>query len=67
MDKMFDARCHWGKYCPIDADRVRSNYPELENFLHVARTFDAQGQFSNGWLASIIPASVADVPLQKGV
>ncbi len=57
MGKILDARCHWGKHCPIDYARVRKDYPELESFLRIARKFDAKGQFLNSWLASIMPTS----------
>ncbi len=64
MGKMFDARCHWGKYCPIDADRVRRNYPEIESYLRIARAFDAKGQFLNDWLASIMATSTTGEVIQ---
>ncbi len=67
MDKMFEARCHWGKYCPLDADRIRGNYPELQSFLRIARAFDAKGQFTNSWLAGIMPISGADEVVQKSI
>ncbi|MBL8852545.1 MAG: FAD-binding protein [Planctomycetaceae bacterium] len=65
MDSMFDARCHWGKYCPLDAGKVRRNYPELDSFLRIARAFDPKGQFTNGWLARIMPTTRTDEVVQK--
>lgn len=54
MFKLFQARCHWGKYCPSGNDEISELYPELELFTTIARRFDARGQFTNTWLETLL-------------
>lgn len=50
MARLFGARPHWGKHCPIDPTRVASLYPRLSEFREIAGQFDPQQNFSNLWI-----------------
>lgn len=56
---LFDARPHWGKYCPVDAATVQRLYPHLQEFRQVCTQYDPQGRFRNDWIDQVIsPAKV---------
>ncbi|MCA9198843.1 MAG: FAD-binding protein [Planctomycetales bacterium] len=46
----FGARPHWGKICPLDAQRLRKLYPNWEQFLAAMDHYDAKGIFRTAWL-----------------
>ena len=52
--RLFDARPHWGKICPLDAATVAALYPELPKFRAICREFDPHGCFRNRWTAKIL-------------
>lgn len=52
----FDARCHWGKYNPLDRTSNERLYPKLEAFRNVVDRFDPQGHFANQWLRDVVLA-----------
>lgn len=52
MAALFHARCHWGKYCPLSGEELRSLYPRLPEFVAVCEKFDPQRRFVNDWLQS---------------
>ena len=48
--KLFDGRCHWGKYNPLDQDTNERLYPRIKEFQEIVGRFDPQGNFKNEWL-----------------
>lgn len=50
----FDARCHWGKYNPLDRASNERLYPMLDEFRNVVERFDPQGHFANQWLRDVV-------------
>jgi len=58
MAALFDARPHWGKHCPLPADKVISLYPEFSQFNAVRMQYDPQGRFLNGWLENLFQATM---------
>ena len=47
MSCLFNARIHWGKWFPLDADHIDRQYPAMETFREVCRRFDPRGVFRN--------------------
>ena len=47
MTKMFSARVHWGKHCPLDHSEIEAVYPNLEKFREIVEQFDPEGNFRN--------------------
>jgi hypothetical protein len=64
MSKLFHARPHWGKVCPLEADEITSLYPRFDTFRTVCNTFDPQSVFQNDWTAALLEASdpTEDIP-----
>lgn len=54
MSKLFHARPHWGKVCPLEADEITSLYPRFDAFRTICNTFDPQGVFQNDWTAALL-------------
>lgn len=50
MAALFQARPHWGKYCPLEANKLVPLYPEFDRFNELRSKFDPEGRFLNGWL-----------------
>jgi hypothetical protein len=50
---LFSARCHWGKYNPLNRDHIRRLYPRLRRFQQVRRQFDPENRFANQWLSEL--------------
>ena len=48
--KLFDGRCHWGKYNPLDRDTNERLYPRIKEFREIVDRYDPQGNFKNDWL-----------------
>ncbi len=59
LARLFDARPHWGKYCPITAEDVTAVYPLLPEFRAIAASFDPHHHFSNPWVRTTLLASPA--------
>ena len=51
---LFDARPHWGKFCPLEPDEIARLYPQLEQFREIAQRYDPQGVFRNQWVSRIL-------------
>ena len=64
MSRLFHARPHWGKVCPLEANELTSLYPKFDAFRTVCNTLDPQGVFQNGWTAALLEADspVGDIP-----
>ena len=54
MRTQFEARCHWGKYNPLDRRSNEQLYPQLETFRQVVQRFDPHSRFSNQWLRDVL-------------
>ena len=50
MIRLFGARLHWGKWCPVTADQVESQYPQLAKFREICHGFDPNGVFRNKFM-----------------
>lgn len=47
MIRLFDARLHWGKWCPVTAAQIGPQYPQRTTFREICRRFDPNGIFRN--------------------
>jgi L-gulono-1,4-lactone dehydrogenase len=54
MARLFAARPHWGKVCPLDAATVAELYPNLAKFRALCREVDPQRRFQNRWTAETL-------------
>ncbi len=54
MARLFDARPHWGKWCPLNSQQAETLYPRLDEFRIICRRFDERGVFTNPWLARLL-------------
>jgi len=54
MAKLFGARCHWGKYNPLDKAANEQLYPRLAEFQRTAKQYDGNSSFVNEWLDHVI-------------
>ena len=52
--RLFDARPHWGKWCPLDAETAARLYPRLPELRDVCTTIDPDGVFRNRWLDELL-------------
>ena len=64
MSRLFHARPHWGKVCPLEANELTSLYPKFDAFRTVCNTLDPQGVFQNSWTAALLEADgpAGDIP-----
>jgi len=64
MSRLYHARPHWGKVCPLEVDELTSLYPKFDSFRSVCNTLDPQGVFQNNWTAALLEAdgTVEDIP-----
>ena len=54
MARLYEARPHWGKVCPLDAATVSALYPDLARFRAVCRDFDPHRRFQNRWTTKVL-------------
>ena len=54
MSRLFGARPHWGKVCPLTAGELVSLYPRLDLFRNIAHSLDPAGAFHNHWTAALL-------------
>ena len=54
LAQRFNARCHWGKYNPLDRATNARLYPQLDRFCAIADEFDPEGRFRNSWLEAAL-------------
>ena len=47
LNKLFDARLHWGKYFPLTNKEIDHLYPRLAEFRQICRSVDPDGVFVN--------------------
>lgn len=62
MAHLFNARPHWGKYCPLPPEELSRLYPHLATFARHCRTQHSTEVFANNWTKTILEvASVENV------
>ncbi len=54
MCRLFAARPHWGKICPLKPTELRSLYPSFSVFQDYCTRLDATGVFRNEWTAELL-------------
>jgi hypothetical protein len=54
MVRLFGARPHWGKFCPLSAAEAAELYPRLEDFRTICRRVDPEGVFQNEWVRRVL-------------
>jgi hypothetical protein len=54
MGRLFRARPHWGKLCPLSPDELHALYPAMDRFREVCAESDPDGRFNNRWTESVI-------------
>lgn len=54
LARLFGARPHWGKHCPLPPEEVPTLYPHLGEFRRLAEQADPQRRFANAWLKTMI-------------
>ena len=58
MSRLFHARPHWGKVCPLEADELTALYPRFDAFRTICNTLDPQGVFQNDWTTALLEADI---------
>lgn len=54
LNKLSDARLHWGKHFPLAEKEIAPLYPELEKFKALSRETDPNGVFRNDYTARVL-------------
>ena len=54
MNRLFQARLHWGKWFPLNAREVEVTYPNLQEFREICERFDPRGVFRNEFAERVI-------------
>ena len=54
MTRLLDARLHWGKHFPLEADEIARSYPRLEVFKQLSRRTDPGGVFRNAFTKRVL-------------
>jgi len=47
MFELFQARIHWGKWFPQNAEQINQLYPNIDQFRKVCQQYDSKGVFRN--------------------
>lgn len=53
MARLFGARPHWGKLCPLSSEELQKLYPAMDRFRDVCADVDLDRAFCNEWTESI--------------
>jgi FAD/FMN-containing dehydrogenase len=62
MNRLFDARLHWGKHFPLGETEIARLYPDLERFRAHARATDPNGVFRNAFTARVLGLPPITIP-----
>ena len=54
MNRLFDARLHWGKHFPLSAVEIARLYPNLATFKQLCRQTDPSGVFRNDFTRRVL-------------
>jgi hypothetical protein len=52
--ELFEARLHWGKFCPLTSEHLAPLYPHMEAFREICREKDPEGHFQNEFTRRIL-------------
>ena len=52
--QLFDGRCHWGKYNPLEKSANEKLYPKFAEFRRIVKRFDSDGRFGNDWFDRVV-------------
>jgi hypothetical protein len=47
MNRLYQARLHWGKWFPLGVQEMECVYPKLAEFRQICERFDPKGVFRN--------------------
>lgn len=59
MARLFGARPHWGKLCPLTVDELRQLYPAFERFRSLHAEHDPDRVFGNSWTDALLDQPAA--------
>jgi hypothetical protein len=65
MSRLFGARPHWGKICPLHPTELLKLYPSIDMFQELCTRIDAEGVFRNDWTATLLSESVENNSAEK--
>jgi xylitol oxidase len=54
LNRLYDARPHWGKYFPLHHADLARLYPRLADFRALCQRYDARGALRNRYVASVL-------------
>jgi len=54
MTKLYGARPHWGKFCPLPSEAAAELYPRLDEFRAICRRVDPHGVFQNKFVTRVL-------------
>ena len=54
MSRLFGARPHWGKLCPLVPEELTALYPRFDEFRAMSKSVDPSGVFQNCWTAALL-------------
>lgn len=54
MSKLFKARPHWGKLCPLTVSELRDLYPRFDEFRQICWDYDPSNAFRNRWTDELL-------------
>jgi|GEM_PF-147624 len=60
MTKLYGARPHWGKYCPLSSEAAGKLYPRLADFRALCRHVDPNGAFRNPFVKRVLGFETPD-------
>lgn len=54
MARLFGARPHWGKLCPLPPVELANLYPAFDRFSNICRNHDPDAAFTNDWIRGLL-------------
>lgn len=54
LNRVVNARVHWGKFCPLEHEDLAPLYPRLQDFNEIARDFDPEGVFRTAYVIRLL-------------
>ena len=54
MNRLYEARLHWGKYFPLEYEEIAPLYPDLLEFREICRRVDPNGVFRNAFTERVL-------------
>lgn len=54
MATLFNARPHWGKFCPLPPQELRQLYPHFDQFAAICKQSGSTTAFTNAWLTKVL-------------